>query len=136
MTPIELLQNTKRIALVGASPKHERDSYRVMEFLLERGYQVIPINPGQAGKEILGQTVYASLADAPAPFDMVDIFRNSDAAFGVVEEAIALSEDKGIRTIWMQLGVINEDAAALARAADLKIVMDRCPKIELERAPR
>ena len=126
-----ILGQVRVIALVGASPKPQRPSHEVMEFLLSRGYEVIPINPGQAGGEILGRRVHASLSDLPKPVDMVDIFRNSEAAGAVVEEALALPAKPAV--IWMQLGVRNEEAAAKARAAGVEVVMDRCPKIELRR---
>ncbi len=127
----DILKSVRRIALVGASPKPERPSHQVMAFLLSRGYEVFPVNPGQAGKEILGQRVHASLADIPEPVDMVDIFRNSEAAGGVVDEALKL--DPLPRVIWMQLGVRNDEAARRAEAAGLKVVMNRCPKIEIPR---
>jgi predicted CoA-binding protein len=104
-----------------------------MKYLQEKGYRVIPVNPGHAGKEILGETVYASLAEIPGTFEMVDIFRNSEAAGPITDEAIAVAKDKGIKVVWMQLGVINEAAAEKARAAGLTVVMDRCPKIEFGR---
>ncbi|HTP76818.1 MAG TPA: CoA-binding protein [Rhizomicrobium sp.] len=125
-----ILRSTKVIAMVGASGNDMRPSYFAMMYLLAKGYVVHPINPGMAGKKILGQTVYGSLADVPAPVDMVDIFRTSDAAPGIVKEALAEKDRLGIKTIWMQLGVISEEAAGLARAAGLTVVMDRCPKIE------
>lgn len=128
-----ILQETRTIAMVGASPKWNRPSFFAMKYLQEKGYRVIPINPGHAGKEILGETVYADLASAPGPYEMVDVFRNSEAAGPVADEAIALMADKGIRTVWMQLGVRNDAAAARAEAAGLKVVMDRCPKIEFGR---
>ena len=132
--PLRLLRSVETIALVGASAKPERASHRVMEYLQSKGYRVLPVNPGLAGQELLGETVHASLAETPGPFDMVDVFRNSDAALGVTEEAVALAEEKGIRAVWMQLGVVNERAAGMARAAGLEVVMDRCPKIELARS--
>jgi len=104
-----------------------------MKYLLDKGFKVVPINPGMAGKEILGQKVHASLKDVPAPVDMVDIFRASDAAPGIVREALGEKDRLGIKTIWMQLGVVSEEAAALAREAGLAVVMDRCPKIEYGR---
>jgi O-acetylhomoserine (thiol)-lyase len=104
-----------------------------MKYLQEKGYRVIPVNPGHAGKQILGETVYASLADIPEQFDMVDIFRNSEAAGPITDAAIALAKEKGVKVIWMQLGVVNHEAAERARAAGLTVVMDRCPKIEFGR---
>ncbi len=127
----DILKSVRHIALVGASPKPERPSHQVMAFLLSRGYEVFPVNPGQAGKEILGRRVHASLADIPQSVDMVDIFRNSEAAGGVVDEALKL--DPLPRVIWMQLGVRNDEAASRAEAAGLKVVMNRCPKIEIPR---
>ena len=126
-----ILNTVKTIAVVGVSPKISRPSYFVFKYLLERSYRMIPVNPGQAGDELLGQKVYATLADIPEPIDMVDIFRNSDAALGVVQEALAL--DPKPRVIWMQLGVRNDAAAKLAEDAGLKVVMNRCPKIEYGR---
>ncbi len=123
----ELLTHSKVIALVGASPKPERASYRVMGFLLDHGYDVIPVNPLKVGQQIHGKMVLGSLSEIEQPIDMVDIFRNSEAAAEVVDEAIIV----GAKSIWMQLGVINHDAAHKAQAAGLKVVMDRCPKIEL-----
>lgn len=124
----EILRGSKVIALVGASNNTVRPSYFVMKYLLDKGYDVIPINPGLAGKEILGQTVYGKLADVPRPIDMIDIFRNSEAASGVVDEALAL--DPLPKVIWMQLSVRNDEAAARAEARGLKVVMNRCPKME------
>ena len=117
--------------MVGLSPKDNRPSYFAFKYLLERGYHMIPVNPGQAGKEILGQKVYAKLADIPEPVDMVDIFRASQYATGVVKEALALKPRPQV--IWMQLGVRNDEAARLAEEAGLKVVMNRCPKIEYGR---
>lgn len=120
----------RTIALVGASPKPERPSYGVMKFLIEKGFTVYPVNPGLHGQEILGQPVYASLAECPTPIDMVDIFRNTDAAAEVIDEAIALRHSLGIKLLWCQLGVVPTEAAARAEAAGLTVVMDRCPAIE------
>ena len=124
----DVLTRTKRIAIVGASPRPERASNFVTQFLIEQGYDVVAVNPGHAGGTIHGAPVVATLAEA-APLDMVDIFRNSEDAGAVVDEAIAL----GAQSIWMQLGVINEAAAERAEAAGLKVVMDRCLKIEIQR---
>ena len=128
-----VLLEARVFAVVGASNNPERPSYGVMAFLLQNGFKVVPINPGLAGQELLGQKVYATLADVPGPVDVVDIFRNSDAALGVTREAIVESQRLALKAIWMQLGVINEAAAQEARAANLDVVMDRCPKIELGR---
>ncbi|MGL4544881.1 MAG: CoA-binding protein [Plesiomonas sp.] len=125
----QILQATRTIALVGASDKPERPSYRVMDYLLQQGYRVIPVNPSLAGKTILGQTVQASLSEISESVDMVDVFRSADAAYAIAQEAIAINA----KTLWLQLGIINEEAATLAAAAGLQVVMDRCPKIELPR---
>lgn len=124
----DILRDVKTIALVGASNNEVRPSFFVLNYLLEKGYQVFPINPGLAGKEISGRMVYASLADVPVAIDMVDIFRNSEAALQITQEALVL--DVLPKVIWMQLGVRNDAAAALAEARGLKVVMDRCPKME------
>lgn len=126
-----ILNTVKTIAVVGVSPKVVRPSYFVFKYLLERGYRMIPVNPAQAGDELLGQRIYATLADIPEPVDMVDIFRNADAALGVVREALTLHPKPSV--IWMQLGVRNDEAAKLAEDAGLKVVMNRCPKIEYGR---
>lgn len=121
---------TRTIALIGASHKPERPSYGVMRFLLSRGYDVHPVNPGLAGQELQGRRVYASLGEVPGPVDMVDIFRNTEDAAAVIDEAIALKDQLQIKTVWCQLGVTPHDAAKRAEAAGLTVVMDRCPAIE------
>lgn len=125
-----LLQKPATFAIVGASANSERPSAVVSAYLARKGYSIVPVNPGLAGQTLNGSLVYARLTDIPGPVDIVDIFRASDAALGVVREAIAEKDRLGIKGIWMQLGVINEEAAREAEAAGLKVVMDRCPKIE------
>ena len=124
-----VLTRARTIAMVGASPRPERDSHEVMHYLQRRGYRVIPVNPSCAGERILGETVYASLDEVPEPIDLVDVFRNSDAAGEAVDQAIAV----GAGAVWLQLGVIDEPAAERARSAGLEVVMDRCPAIEIPR---
>jgi predicted CoA-binding protein len=126
-----ILNTVKTIAMVGASNKDNRPSYFAFKYLLERGYNMIPVNPGQAGKELLGRTVYVRLADIPEPVDMVDIFRASQYALPIVREALAMKPPP--RVIWMQLGVRDDEAARLAEANGMKVVMNRCPKIEYGR---
>ncbi|WP_027057249.1 CoA-binding protein [Mesorhizobium loti] len=123
-----ILNSVKTIAMVGASANDVRPSYFVLKYLLAKGFSVVPINPGQAGKEILGQMTYASLADVPGPIDMVDIFRAATAVPGIVDEVLRL--DPLPKVIWMQLGVRHDEAATRAEAAGIKVVMNRCPKIE------
>src|SRR5436190_16327169 len=125
----ELLRSARTIAMVGASDNPDRASFGVMKFLQDKGYRVIPVNPRITGEHIHGEYVWRELSQIGEPIDMVDIFRNSADAGGVVDEAIAV----GAKAVWMQLGVINEEAAARAEAAGLKVVMDRCPKIEIPR---
>jgi len=124
-----LLAQVKRIALVGASAKPERPSHRVMQFLLDEGYEVIPINPGLAGQKLLGQTVHASLADLPTSVDMADIFRDAASLPEVTQDVVAA----GIPAMWTQLGVVHSEAERTATVAGLQVVMDRCPAIEIPR---
>ena len=128
-----LLASVRTIAMVGASGDWRRPSYFAMKYLQRRGYRVIPINPTRAGDDILGETVYASLAEVPGQIDMVDVFRSSESALGVTEEAVAIMADKGITVLWLQLGIRNDAAASLATGAGLQVIMDRCPKIEFAR---
>ncbi|MES2120384.1 MAG: CoA-binding protein [Pseudomonadota bacterium] len=122
-----LLSNARTIAVVGASDRPDRASYGVMKFLQDRGYRVLPVNPQITGEHVLGEFVWRELAQIGVPIDIVDIFRRAEAADEAVEQAIFV----GAKAVWMQLGVINEEAAAKAEAAGLKVVMDRCPKIEI-----
>ncbi len=124
-----ILRRNRSIAMVGASPHWNRPSYFVLKYLQAKGFRVIPVNPKAAGEEILGETCYASLADVPVPIDMVDVFRTADAAPAIVEDAIRL----GAKTVWMQIGVRHDAAAARAEAEGLSVVMNRCPKIEFSR---
>jgi predicted CoA-binding protein len=126
-----ILNTVKTIAMVGASDKTNRPSYFAFKYLHERGYTMIPVNPGHAGHEMLGRKIYGKLAEVPEPIDMVDIFRASQYALPIVEEALALKPRPQV--IWMQLGVRNDEAARLAEANGLKVVMNRCPKIEYGR---
>jgi len=125
----DILENVRTIAVVGASPRRERPSHRVMAYLQRRGYRTIPVNPNAADGAINGERCYASLAEVPEAIDMVDVFRRTEVAGGVVDEAIA----KGAKVVWMQLGVRDDAAAARAKAAGLKVVMNRCPAIEIPR---
>ncbi len=125
----DILRDCKVIAMVGASANWNRPSYFAMKYLQQKGYRVIPVNPGQAGKKILGETVYAALADIPERIDLVDVFRNSKAAGELVEQTIAIDA----KVFWLQLGVVNHEAAAEAEAAGIRVVMNRCPKIEYAR---
>ena len=123
----KILKEVKTIAVVGASGDHDRDSYKVMEALIQHGYQIFPINPNEEGNLILGQLCYADLSSVSGKIDMVDVFRAEDAVIGVTEEAIKI----GAKVLWTQLDIINEEAAELAKKAGLKVIMNRCPKIEL-----
>ena len=123
----EILREVKAIAVVGASGDHDRDSYKVMEALIQHGYQIFPINPNEEGNLILGQLCYADLSSVSAKIDMVDVFRAEDAVIGVTKEAIKI----GAKVLWTQLDIINEEASELAEKAGLKVIMNRCPKIEL-----
>src|SRR5690242_15992786 len=126
-----ILNTVKTIAMVGASERENRPSYFAFKYLLERGYKMIPVNPGHAGETMLGQKIYARLSDIPEPIDMVDIFRASQYALPIVQEALSLKPRPQV--IWMQLGIRNDEAAALAEANGVKVVMNRCPKIEYGR---
>jgi predicted CoA-binding protein len=125
----EILKSNRSFAIVGASANTVRPSYFVLKYLLEKEYKVIPVNPGLAGKDILARKVYGALKDIPEAIDIVDIFRSSEAALEITKKAIEISA----KVVWMQLGVRNDDAAALAEAAGLQVVMNRCPKIEYAR---
>mgnify|MGYP003321046329 FL=1 len=124
----KILAETQTIAVVGASSKPERDSYKVIESLLEHGYRVFPVNPNEEGSTVLGLNFYPNLSSIQQPIDMVDVFRTSDAVFEIAEEAIKIKA----KVLWMQLEIINNDAANLAEAAGLKVVMNRCPKKEFK----
>ena len=126
-----ILNSVKTIAVVGVSLNTARPSYFVFKYLRERGYRMIPVNPGQAGKELLGQKIYAKLSDIPEPVDMIDVFRASEHALPIVQEALTLNPRP--KVIWMQLTVRNDEAARLAEANGMKVVMNRCPKIEYGR---
>ena len=125
----EVLQEVKTIAVVGASANRERDSHKVMESLIQHGYQIFPINPNEQGNLILGHLCYSNLSSVPEKIDMVDVFRAKDAVVVVTEEAIRI----GAKVLWTQLGVVNKEASELAKNAGLKVIMNRCPKIELEK---
>ena len=125
----DLLAHTRTIAMVGASDRPDRPSYGVMKFLQEHGYRVLPVNPQITGEHVHGEYVWRDLAQIGEPIDMVDVFRNSEAAGEAVDQAIAA----GAKSVWMQLGVVNEAAAAKAEAAGLRVVMDHCTKIEISR---
>lgn len=124
-----ILRRVRTIAMVGASARWNRPSYFAMKYLQEKGYRVVPVNPREAGGSILGETAYTDLADIPDPVDMVQVFRRADAMMPIAEQAVAI----GAKVLWMQLGVRNDRAAALAERAGLRVVMNRCPKIEYGR---
>ena len=128
-----ILGEARTFAFIGASANTSRPSYFAMKYLLGKGYKVVPVNPGLSGQDLLGQKVYGELGEIPAPVDAIDIFRNSEAALEITREAIALKDKLGLKVVWMQLGVRNGAAAAEAEAAGLKVVMNRCPKIEYGR---
>jgi uncharacterized protein len=128
-----ILGDARTIAMVGASGASNRPSYFAMKYLLGKHYQIIPVNPALAGSTILGMRVFAALGEVPGPVDIVDIFRHAEAALAVTREAIALREKLALKVVWMQLGVINHQAAVEAEAAGLQVVMNRCPKIEYGR---
>ena len=128
-----ILGTVRTVAMVGASANINRPSYFVIKYLGGKGFTLKPVNPGLAGQQILGFPVYAALADVPAPVDMVDIFRNSEAALEITREAIRLKDRLGIKVVWMQLSVRNDEAAREAEAAGLTVIMNRCPKIEYGR---
>jgi uncharacterized protein len=128
-----ILSSVRTVAVIGASANDSRPSYFVVKYLLAKGYGVHPVHPGIAGQTLLGRLVYASLAECPAPVDVVDIFRKSEAAAEIVRQAIAEKDRLGIKVIWMQLGVRSDEAARAAEDAGLKVVMNRCPKIEYGR---
>lgn len=125
----DILVNHRVVAMVGASPNQSRPSHFVMKYLLARDFDVVPVNPSRAGKQLLGQQIFGTLSDVDRPIEIVDIFRNSEAALPITQDAIAV----GAKVVWMQLGVRNDEAALLAEAAGLKVVMNRCPKIEYGR---
>tara|TARA_B100000989_G_scaffold241014_1_gene187896 strand:+ start:91 stop:543 length:453 start_codon:yes stop_codon:yes gene_type:complete len=125
----EILETTRTIALIGASDNPDRPSYAVMKYLKVQGYQVIPVNPFNAGKEILGEPVFGTLSEISTPIDMVDIFRKPDEVGQIIDAAITANA----KAIWMQIGVVNQEAAKRATAAGLLVIMDRCPKIEIPR---
>lgn len=124
-----LLAATEVIALVGASANTARPSNRVMAFMQNQGYRVIPVNPGLSGQTLHGELVYAHLSDIPVPVDMVDVFRQADQCPDIARDAVAM----GAKTLWLQLDITSEEAAGIAEAAGMDVVMDRCPKIEIER---
>lgn len=132
-TIVDILRTTQTIAMVGASPSPHRDSHGVMRYLQQAGYRVIPVNPTALGQTIHGEPVVGSLADIDGPFELVDVFRRRDAVPAVVDDVLPLITARGIRTLWLQIGVGHREAAARARDAGLRVVMDRCLKVEHRR---
>lgn len=132
----KMLQKTHTIAMIGASPNRDRASFGVMQYLQGAGYRVIPINPTAVGERILGETVYATLADVPFSFELVDVFRRAEAIPAIVDEILPLIKKSGIHHLWLQLGISDPDSAARAKAAGLDVVMDHCLKIEHKRLCR
>ncbi len=128
-----ILNGVRTFAFIGASANTSRPSYFAMKYLIGKGYTVIPVNPGLAGQQLLGQTAVASMQDLAAPVEVIDIFRNSTVALDITREAIALKDKLGLKVVWMQLGVRNDEAAREAEAAGLQVVMNKCPKIEYGR---
>tara|TARA_B100001063_G_scaffold117726_1_gene109932 strand:- start:706 stop:1101 length:396 start_codon:yes stop_codon:yes gene_type:complete len=126
--PIDILKNVNSIAIVGISSKEERDSFKVMKFLIEKGYKVFPVNPNEEGKYILGRKCFKNLTDIDDEVDMVDVFRKKEFVYDVTKEAI----DINVKVLWTQLDIFCEDSANLAKDAGLTVVMNKCPKIELE----
>ena len=126
--PLDILKNVSSIAIVGISSKEERDSYKVMKFLIEKGYKVFPVNPNEQGKYILGRKCFKNLSDIDDEVDMVDVFRKDEFVYDVTQEAIKINA----KVLWTQLDIFCEDSFNLAKDAGLKVVMDKCPKIELE----
>jgi len=126
--PIDILRNVNSIAIVGISSKEERDSYKVMKFLIERGYTVFPVNPNEEGKYILGRKCYKNLTDIDDEVDMVDVFRKKEFVYDITKEAIEINA----KVLWTQLDIFCKDSANLAKDAGLTVVMNKCPKIELE----
>ena len=125
----EILQEVKTIAIVGASPRQERDSFKVMRSLIDNGYEVFPVNPNEEGSLILGRFCYKDLSSIQKKIDMVDVFRAEEAIMGITKESIQIKA----KVLWTQLGIVNEEASKLAKKAGLKVVMNRCPKIELDK---
>ncbi len=130
---LAVLRSCRTFAMVGASPNWVRPSYFAMKYMQAKGYRVIPVNPRAAGERFLGETVHASLSDVPEKFDLVDIFRRAGDVPPIVDEAIEIAREKGIKAIWMQLGIVNQAAARKAESAGLTVIMDRCLKIEFGR---